>query len=263
MPNILDEIVSNKLKEIEMIKKKNSLEFLDKMIKKKNIPLNLAGSLMGDSVRVIAEIKQNSPSKGLLTNNFDPLELSKIYCENGAAAISVLTDQKYFKGSLDHMSAVSGFVNKFSIPVLRKDFILDPYQIYEARAYGADSILLIVSVLGFKKLNDLLILANKLWLQCIVEVHDENELDIALQAGAEIIGINNRDLTSFITNMDTTYRLAKLIPNNKIIISESGIKTKDDINKLKEVGVDAVLVGESLITSNNTAKKLRELVCQK
>lgn len=261
MTNILDEIVAHKLKELELVKPKNSLEFLNKIIKKKNVPLNLAGSLMGDSVRVIAEIKQHSPSKGLLTNKFNPLELSKIYYENGAAAISVLTDQKYFKGSLDDMSVVSGFVNKFSIPVLRKDFILDPYQVYEARAYGADAILLIVSVLGFKKLNDLLNLANKFWMQCVVEVHNENELDIALQAGAEIIGINNRDLTSFTTDMNTTFRLSKLIPSNKIIISESGIKSKNDINRLKEAGVNAVLVGESLITSIDPASKLRELSC--
>ena len=263
MTNILDEIVSHKLNEIEFVKSKTSLESLNEMINEQNIPLNLAGSLMGNSVRVIAEIKQHSPTKGLLIEKFNPLELSKIYSENGAAAISVLTDKKYFKGSLSDMLIVSRFANKFSIPVIRKDFILDSYQVYEARAYGADAILLIVSVLNFETLCNLLKLANKFWMQCIVEVHNEAELDIALQSGAEIIGINNRDLNSFTTDINTTFRLAKLIPSKKIIVSESGIKSREDIDKLKDAGVHAVLVGESLVTSKNPANKLRKLLCQK
>ncbi|MBN19048.1 MAG: indole-3-glycerol phosphate synthase [Chloroflexi bacterium] len=262
MTNILDDIVSHKLKEIELSKEKYSLDYLHEMIKKRKSALNLAGSLMGNFVRVIAEVKQHSPSKGLLIENFNPLKLAEIYHNNGAAAISVLTDQKYFKGTLNDMLLVSEYVNEFSLPIIRKDFILDPYQVYEARAYGADAILLIVSILDINELTDLLNLAKKFWMQCVVEVHNENELDIALRAGAEIIGINNRDLTSFATDISTTFQLAKLIPENKIIISESGIKTKDDITKLKSVGVNAVLVGESLVTSKNPANKLRELSCQ-
>ena len=264
MSDILEQICAKKMALIIEQRVKFPESFLEQEIKNNEAPRKfvqaLKTSLKLAPFSLIAEIKKASPSRGLIRKSFNPAELAVGYKNGGATCISVLTDTPFFQGDKSHLIEVRSAVE---LPILRKDFMVDPYQILEARAIGADCVLLIMAALTDKHAALLNHNAKELNLDVLIEVHDENELDIALQAGAEIIGINNRDLTSFITNMDTTYRLAKLIPNNKIIISESGIKTKDDINKLKEVGVDAVLVGESLITSNNTAKKLRELVCQK
>jgi indole-3-glycerol phosphate synthase len=182
------------------------------------------------------------------------------YADNGAAAISVLTNKKYFDGSIEDMVDVINLVSSYRIPVLRKEFIVDQYQIYESRAYGADAILLIVSILGLKQLGEMLSLASSLWLQCLVEVHTEEELEIALCAGAEIIGVNNRDLKTMTTSLATTEKLAPLIPRDKIIVSESGINSYVDIERVKNAGANAVLVGESLVTSTDPGVSLSGLI---
>jgi indole-3-glycerol phosphate synthase len=224
---------------------------------------------------LIAEVKKASPSKGVLVENFDPLALARTYAENGAAAISVLTDVRFFQGSLKYLQGIRGqetgnsMIDGFSpyplspvpCPLLRKDFILDPYQVYEARAYGADALLLIVAALEDAALADLLALTHELGMQALVEVHDEAELDRALALGATLVGVNNRDLHTFVTNLETTRRLAARLPahNRPLLISESGIATAADVALVREWGVDAVLVGEALVTAADVASRVREL----
>ena len=202
---------------------------------------------MGNSPRVIAEVKKASPSKGLFVRNLDVPKLANSYAENGAAAISVLTNEDHFQGSIDDLAQVSETVRSAGVPVLRKEFIFDSYQIYEARAYGADAILLIVSML------------EKSQLQCLVEVHDQLELEIALDIGSEVIGINNRNLRTFETTLNTTEELAPKVPLGKIVVSESGISNKDDIKRVQEAGAHAMLVGESLMRSGDPGKALKAI----
>ena len=259
MATILDRIVLAKQQELERCKRDVPLEALEERIASQPAALNFSGALMGDRVRLIAEVKRASPSKGILRSDFDPVALADTYAKNGAAAISVLTDA-HFEGTLAHMKVVKEAVAPMGVPVLRKDFIFDPYQVYEARAYGADAILLIVSLLTSRGIGEYLNLAQRFWMQCLVEVHTQEELRSALNAGVEIIGINNRDLNTFDTDLSVTERLAPLIPGGKIIVSESGINTREDIQKLKRLRVHAALVGEALITAPDTAAKVRELV---
>ena len=261
-PDILKKIVANKRLEVEQLKIDHPMAELRERIETPghSAPLNLAGALMGDEVRVIAEVKKASPSKGLLRQDFDPASLATAYAENGAAAVSVLTDADYFQGSVLHLEEVRRTLTPHGIPVLRKEFIVDPYQVYEARAYGADAILLIVSVLTAKELGELMSLAGELWMQCLVEVHDEDELGIALDAGAEIVGINNRNLHNFVTSLSVTERLAPLVPSGKIVVSESGIDTRDDVIRVGRAGAHAVLVGEALVTAADPGERLRGLL---
>jgi indole-3-glycerol phosphate synthase len=229
-------------------------------------------------VALIAEVKKASPSKGVLVENFDPLALARTYAENGAAAISVLTDVRFFQGSLQYLQGIRerlgtrgwGLGNaaqlpipnpQSPIPILRKDFILDAYQVYEARAYGADALLLIVAALDDATLAELLALTHELGMQALVEVHDEAELDRALALGATLVGVNNRDLHTFVTSLETTRRLAARLPadNRPLLISESGIATAADVALVREWGVDAVLVGEALVTAPDVAGRVREL----
>ena len=214
---------------------------------------------MGDEVRIIGEVKKASPSKGILRANFNPVSLATTYANNGAAAVSVLTDI-HFEGTLDHMQEVKKALLPIGVPVLRKDFIFDPYQVYQARAYGADAILLIASLLTAESISELLELANKFWIQCLVEIHNENDLKRSLDAGAEIIGINNRNLNTFETDISATKRLVPHIPSGKIVVSESGIHNQKDIYELKKLRVNAALVGEALVTAKDVAAKVRELV---
>ena len=261
-PDILKKIVANKRREVERQKLDDPLAELRRRIESEGrpAPLNLAGSLMGDEVRVIAEIKKASPSKGLLRQDFDPAALAEAYAENGAAAVSVLTDADYFQGSISHIEEVRRGLGSHSLPILRKEFIVDPYQVYETRVCGADALLLIVSVLTAAELGDLMSLAGELWLQCLVEVHDEDELAIALDAGAEIVGINNRNLHTFVTDLSVTERLVSLVPAGKIVVSESGIDTRDDVIRVGRAGVHAVLVGEALVTAADPGERLRGLM---
>ncbi len=260
MATILDKIVEVKAREVERRKVEEPLEALEERIQSLPVPANLSGALMGDGLRLIAETKKASPSKGLLRAEYDPAALAKCYVDNGAAAVSVLTEVDHFQGSLEHLSAVKEVVRPHGIPALRKDFIFDPYQVYEARAYGADALLLIVAILTPECLRELLQLSQSLWVQALVEVHDEEELQTALDAGAEIIGINNRDLRTFNTDISLTDRLASLAPRGKIVVSESGIHSHEDMMRLRRGGAHAMLVGEAIVTAPDPGAKVRELI---
>ncbi len=260
MTNILDKILNTKKQEVLQIKDNEPIDFLQEKISKQDRALNFVGALLGDEIRVIAEIKPASPVKGeFIAGRFNIAQLADIYVSNGAAAISVLTDKKYFQGDIEYLMKVKGIAGTRNVPVLRKDFIIDLYQIYQSRAYGADAILLIVAANHKTKLAEMIHLCSELWMQAVVEVHNEDELEIALEAGAEIIGINNRNLETFVVDLQVTEKLASLIPENKIIVSESGIRTRADIDRLAKYGVHAVLVGEALVSSENPAMVLREL----
>jgi len=209
------------------------------------------------TVRIIAEVKKASPSRGVIRKNFDPVEIARTYEANGAAAISVLTDEKHFQGSLDYLRQIK---EEVSLPILRKDFIIDEYQVYESRAAGADAILLIAAVLTGEQLRALLNLCALIDLGALVEVHNEEELHSALGAGAKLIGINNRDLKTFKTDLKTTIELAPKASNDVVIVAESGIHTCEDIAKLKASGASAFLIGEALMKEPDIGSKLRELI---
>ena len=210
-PDILRKIVEAKRHEVERLKVELPVSELQDRIDARTTPLNFAGALMGSRVRVIAEIKKASPTRGLLRDDFDPVGLANVYADNGAAAISVLTNAQHFQGSIEHLEAVQAAVHDRGVPVLRKEFIFDPYQVYEARAYGADAILLIVAMLSPSQLAELGDLAGRFWMQTLIEVHDEEEMNTALDAGADIVGINNRDLRTFVTDLAVTDRLAGMV----------------------------------------------------
>ena len=262
MPSILDEIVAAKRIELAESKAQAPLAGLEAAAAGRPRPLNLSGALLGGGVRLIAEVKKASPSRGLLMPGFDHLKLAKTYASNGAAAISCLTDLR-FQGELDHLRQIKETGASQRLPVVRKDFIFDPYQVIETRAAGADAMLLIVAILEPTQLRELLALAQSHWMQCLVEVHDEAELETAVDAGAEIIGINNRDLHTFTTDLAVTERLAPLVPRGKQIVSESGIFTREHLRQLGRVRVNAALVGEALVTAPDIGDKVRELTGQK
>ena len=260
MADILWRIVEVKRVEVERLKVEVPIAELEQRIETRPPTLNLAGALFGDSVRIIAEVKKASPSKGLLREDFDPKWLAKTYADKGAAAISVLTNADHFQGSIEHLNEVHTVANPRKIPVLRKDFIFDEYQVYEARAYGADAILLIVAMLTPEKLRSLMALSRKFWMQCLIEVHDEEELKVALDVGAEIVGINNRDLRTFTTDLSVTERLASRVPFGAVVVSESGISNRDHLRRIKAAGAHAALIGEALVTAPDVGAKLGELV---
>ncbi len=260
MPTILDQILEAKRRELERRKRDQPLATLEQRAKETPLPLNFSGALWGPDVRLIAEVKKASPSRGLLASDFDPVGLARTYTENGAAAVSVLTEVDHFQGSLEHMAGVKDAVGDAGLPVLRKDFIFDPYQVYEARTYGADAILLIVAMLEPTRLKELMGVARSVWVQALVEVHSEEELGVALDAGAEVIGVNHRDLTTFEMDMSLTQRLRPLIPQGKVVVAESGISSREDVVRMKQAGVNAVLVGEALVTASDVGAKVRELV---
>jgi len=210
-----------------------------------------------DRLNFIAEIKKASPSKGLLRDQFDPVEIGIEYESNGAAAISVLTEEDHFQGSLEHLKRVRQTCSR---PILRKDFVFDAYQIYEAAAAGADAILLIVAALDHPTLFQLQEVAHRVGLDALVEVHNLQELKMALQCEPRIIGINNRDLKTFKVDLQTTLHLAPHVPDPVILVSESGINTPDDIRILRDVGCDAFLVGEAFLKSPHPGRALRDLI---
>lgn len=210
----------------------------------------------GSNLKLIAELKQASPSQGLLRKAFNPVSIAKIYEEAGAAALSVLTEERFFQGSLDDLARVRSAVTR---PLLRKDFLIDEYQVYEARAFGADAILLIAAILDDGRLKDFQSLARDLAMDSLIEVHTEAELDRALKAEARLIGINNRDLATFKTNLETTFRLITGIPDDRVVVSESGIGQRKDLDRLFEAGTDAVLIGETFMRSPDIQAKIREL----
>lgn len=254
----LDKIIAEKLDELEQRQKIVSLPQLKAAVREKPLPLDLAAVLSGDSLCLIAEVKRASPSRGMLRPDLDPVKLASTYAQCGAAAISVLTESQYFGGSREDLEAIKHALP--NVPLLRKDFILKPYQIFESRAWGADAVLLIVAILDDTELEELLSLSHDLGMRCLVEVHNENELKRALARDAKIIGINNRNLDTMAVDLNVTKKLRPLIPPGRIVVSESGIKGRGDVQKLKKWGVDAMLIGETLVTAIDVAAKIKELL---
>ena len=206
---------------------------------------------------IIAEVKKGSPSKGVIRADFDHLAIASVYAVNGASCISVLTDEHYFLGKLAFLTEIRKVVD---IPLLRKDFIFDPYQVYEARTAGADAILLIAAMLGLTRLKELASLARELDLDVLLEVHDQEELESALETDCRLIGINNRSLRTFVTDLAITEKLAPLVPADRLIVAESGINAREEIARLRRAGAKAFLIGESLMREPDIGAKLRELL---
>lgn len=260
---ILDKILEQK--KIEVAERKTTRPIAELRAKLAGVPapLDFAATLHrneNELPAIIAEVKKASPSKGLIRPDFDPVSIAKSYESAGASAISVLTDEKFFQGSLDYLSLVKASV---SLPVLRKDFLIDEYQAYEARAYGADAVLLIVAALEEDILVQLFECVQNLGMTALVEVHNESEMETALSIGAGLIGINNRNLYTFDVSLDTTARLmrnAECRMQNVRIVSESGIFTRSDLERLSEIGADAVLIGEALMREHDIEAKLKELI---
>ncbi|OGO02345.1 MAG: indole-3-glycerol phosphate synthase [Chloroflexi bacterium RBG_13_52_14] len=253
----LESIVVEKLIEIQERQEKMPLSELEVVIREKTPPLDFGDALVGNNIRLIAEVKKASPSKGLLCTDLNPASLASIYARCGAAAISVLTETRHFQGSLENLAVVRNQVP--GIPLLRKDFIVKPYQVFESRAWGADALLLIVSILDDKELKELIALTHTLRMQCLIEVHNEIELERALTCQAKIIGINNRNLNTMTADIEVTARLRPHIPADRIVVSESGIKERSDIQKLRKLGVNAALIGEALVTTADIPAKIKEL----
>ena len=256
--SILNQIVAKKREELAAAQAVTPLSALQERIAVRAPALDFAAALRGEGISLIAEVKKASPSKGLLRADFQPTQLAATYAQNGAAAISVITDG-HFLGEPAHLTAVKESGASASAPVLRKDFLFDPYQVHEARAIGADTYLLIVDILSPSQLTDLIALGKSLGMTPLVETHDADEIATAIDAGADVIGINNRDLHTFVTDLATTEQLAALIPRDKVIVSESGISAPADLARLEPHGVNAVLVGEALVTADDTAAKVRSL----
>ncbi len=261
---ILDRIVADKREELAARVAAEPLARLKERARAAEAPLPFAPALVGPPLRLIAEIKKASPAKGILDRTLEPLSRARTYTLGGAAAISVLTETKHFLGSLDHVTAIRIGVDRYypgaRPPLLRKDFLFDPYHLYEARAAGADAVLLIAAVLPDGPLVDLLALARELELGTLVEVHDEEEVERVLTTDAEVIGINNRDLRTFVTDIAVTERLRPLIPEGRIVVSESGIHTHTDAVRVRALGVDAVLVGEALMTSDDVITRMKDFM---
>ena len=254
----LTRIVAHKRQEIAGAKQRLPLAELEKLAREQAAPRDLRGVLTaGESIAVIAEMKKASPSAGVLRENFFPRKFAQSYAVHGATALSVLTDEAFFQGSLEHLRAARAAC---ALPVLRKDFLLDAYQIWEARAFGADAVLLIVAILERHLLSDLLKLTQEMGMAALVEVHDEGEIELALQAGADVIGINNRDLRTFAVNLATTEKLVKLVPQRCVRVSESGISSREDVARLAARRVDAILVGSHLMRQRDPGKALQELI---
>ncbi|MHC4269616.1 MAG: indole-3-glycerol phosphate synthase TrpC [Planctomycetota bacterium] len=254
---ILDKIRAYKLKEVAESKSLVSIESLKERCKDVSESIKFDKVLKKDNkIKFIAEVKKASPSAGIIREDFNYLNIAKEYEAGGASAISVLTDKEFFKGDLKYLSEIKKTVN---LPVLRKDFIIDPYQIYEAKAANADLVLLIARILTREQIDAFLTLTHKLGMECLVEVHDNDELNTVLETEASIIGINNRNLDTFETNIKTTLQLCHLIPEEKIIVSESGIKTRADVLNLEKAGIDAILIGETLMRSQDITQKIEEL----
>ena len=255
---ILDKIMLWKREELPKQKRKVPESDLRAQLFLAPAPRDFAAAMRAPGVSLVAECKRASPSKGLLRPDYDAVALAQTYEANGARAISVLTDARFFQGKLADLSSVRGAV---SLPVLRKDFLFDEYQVLEARAAGADVVLLIASLLPGNRLRDLIRYAAELGMQALVEVHEEEELAHALDSGALIIGVNNRDLRTFEVDFETTARLRPLIPEECVLVAESGIRTVADVRRLAEIGADGMLVGERLVRgSGEVGDRVRELV---
>ena len=256
---ILDKIYSHKLKEVEESKRLIPIESLKESCKVLRLPEKLSEAIMrkgNNGINVIAEVKKASPSAGIIKEDFNHINIAMEYEANGASAISVLTDKEFFMGNLGYLTDIRKTAN---LPILRKDFIIDPYQIYEARAAGTDAILLIARILSKEEIDMFLSLSHTLGMECLVEIHDGDELEKVLKTEASIVGINNRNLDTLEIDLNTTFQLYTQIPKGRIVVSESGIKTRADVLKLEEAGIDAILIGETLMRSKDIHFKMREL----
>ena len=258
---ILNKIAEHKRLEVALAKSRRSLASMQSGVADlEDQPRGFLRALRATAdsgwTAVIAEVKKGSPSKGVIREDFDPLTIAEIYQENGATCLSVLTDERFFMGHLLYLGKIREVVN---LPLLRKDFICDPYQIYEARVAGADAILLIAAMLDAAQLTEYNALASELHLDVLLEVHDEPELEKALGTGCELIGINNRNLQTFETDLTTTERLLPMIPTGHFVVAESGISCRSDVLRLQHAGARGFLVGESLMREEDIGAKLREL----
>ena len=256
--NRLDEITAHKKIELAEAKRNRPVAQLEKALKGRPATRGFERNIRQESaLSLIAEFKRASPSAGTIRSDADPARIAQIYADAGARAVSVLTDSKFFSGSLQDLVSARDAV---AVPILRKDFILEEYQVVESAAAGADCILLIAAIVEKPVLRRLLGLGRDLKLDALVEVHSEAELDAALEAGASLIGINNRDLKSFVVDLKTTERLAPLIPKDKTAVSESGIRSRANVELIRQLGVQAILVGEELMSSADIGAKIKELM---
>ncbi len=258
--DILEKIIKHKKKEIGKKKKSQPQEILEEtaemLADQHEISNTFYRAFTKENMAFICEVKKASPSKGIIRKNFNHVEIAKAYAANGAGAISVLTDEKFFKGKLKYLSDISENVD---VPLLRKDFIIDDYQIYEAVLFGADAILLIAAVMDEKKLKSLYHTACRFNLGVLLEIHDEQDLNKALNVDAHLIGINNRNLKTFKTDLKTTEDLIKKIPENKVVVSESGINHAQDVKRVFDAGARGVLIGEALMREKDVGAKLKQL----
>ncbi len=254
---VLDEIIAACRRRLEEARARVPVSQLQQAAEARHERRDFAGALSGNGLRVVAELKQASPSQGLLRNDYRCREIAQGYEAAGAAALSVLTEERFFRGSLTDLIDARDAVG---LPVLRKDFILDGYQVYESVAAAADALLLIVAALSDKDLRNLIELCRHLQIASLVEVHTEEELDRALAAGARIIGVNNRNLKTFDVDLETSFRLRGKIPSSCVAVSESGIKTAADLRRLRGVGYDAVLIGEQLMTAGDPGQALATML---
>ncbi len=254
---VLDEIVEARRARMAEVRAQTPLGQVREAAERRHEQRDFARALAGESVRVVAELKRASPSRGMLRKDYRPRELAQGYEAAGAAALSVLTEERYFRGSLTDLIDARDAVG---IPVLRKDFILDEYQVYESVAAGADALLLIVALLADEDLRKLLQLSDRLAIAALVEVHTEQELERAVAAGARILGINNRDLKTFEMDLETSFRLRKKIPSGRLAVSESGIRSGQEVRRLADAGFHAVLIGEQLMTRPDPGQALAELL---
>jgi indole-3-glycerol phosphate synthase len=258
--SILHEIFAHKRAEVTAAKNRLPIHLLESRVQDAPDPEDILAALTGRSgtpPRLIAEVKHRSPSKGILCPDFDPLRLARSYAEHGTAAISVLTDKKYFGGSLRYLREIAAL--DLGLPLLRKDFIFDVYQLLEARLAGASAVLLIVAMLSDKQLQTLLVATRQLGMEALVETHDRDEIEKALNVGARLIGINNRNLHTFEVSLETTLGLCPEIPPDVVVVAESGIHAPEDVARLTAAQVNAMLIGESLVTAEDIGAKLRSL----
>lgn len=257
MSDILTKIVERKRERLIAAKQSKSLLDLRAELQPNSEPHRFRAALQRDGINIIAEIKRRSPSKGIIRENFDPEEIAANYSRNGAACISVLTEEDFFDGSLEYLCAVRVVTG---LPLLRKDFIFDEYQIYEAALAGADAILLIAAMLEPNHLNELMLTAYQLGLDVLVEIHDRDEAEKIMPYDVRLIGVNNRNLRTFETTLDTSLNLARILPKSATLVSESGIRNRSHLDLLKDAGYRAFLIGEELMRAENEGEALRELI---